>query len=333
MKRKYVTEYGLGYMNSYTNMITAPQLMKGGALKAEEQQSLKNSHIYIIAARPAPYFKPDSIKHENDQLSGTIAYRIDGEEHLAPFEGYKWQLEEDAVRLDCKYPFREIRSLNPDGKEVTYMPASHLSNMYFKHGENVKHDLNQYEVLYVGQAIGQGDRSAIDRLKSHSTLQKILAMTGNEYPDKEIMLFMYAFENDQVFTSMDGRAAGADNSDANEDRLMNAIKNPPNKKQKIGMIEAALIRYFQPHYNEIFKIQFPSVKHKTLQSCRDLDIGSLIVEIDSTDLNYYLYSNIAPSRDHHTIKVDLFAADNRSSFFQFTGLKPMPDIISGKSKI
>jgi hypothetical protein len=43
-----------------------------------------------------------------------------------------------------------------------------------------------HEVLYVGQAFGSdGDRSAWDRLKSHSTLQRIYSETR---PDKEIWL-------------------------------------------------------------------------------------------------------------------------------------------------
>jgi hypothetical protein len=166
-------------------------------------------------------------------------------------------------------------------------------------------------------------------LKSHSTLQKILSMTGQEHPDKEIMIFMYQFDNDQIITSIDGRATESNSSDENEERLMNAINNPPDKKQKIGMIEAGLIRYFQPNYNEIFKIKFPSTKHKVLKSCYDLDVTSLIVELDSTDLNYFFYSPFVKISDHHTAKIDLVSSQKRHSFFHATGTVEMPDIIKG----
>lgn len=329
MKRKYVAEFGIGYMNSYTSMITAHQLLQGGALKEKDKKELELCHIYIIAARPAPYFDCESIRHENNKLSGRLCYKINGIEHKIDFSDYNWSLEDDAVTLDCKYPFREICSLNSQGHEVTYLPATYLANAYLTNKKNGVSDLNCYEVLYVGQALGnQGNRSALDRLRSHSTLQKILAMTNHDYPDKEIMIFMYQFENAQIFTSIDGRAKDADNTEENEERFMRAIKNPPDKKQKIGIIEAGLIRYFQPHYNEIFKIKFPSTKHKVLKSCYDLDITGLVIELDLSDLNYCLYSNAAASKMHHIAQIDLVSSISRMSFFYSTGLVKNPEIIN-----
>jgi hypothetical protein len=327
MQRKYVTEFALGYINSYTAWTTAHHLMLGGEMKPEDQDNLSQCHIYVIAARPAPYFKSGTIKHSKGMLSGTVCYRIEGVEHEIPFEGHPWDLQDDAVKVDCKYPFREVVSYNAKGEEVTFVDASHLATVFLRQHYEGAEPLGSYEVLYVGQAFGQGNRSAPERLRSHSTLQKILARTGHDYPDKEIVIFMYQFDNDQVFTSMDGRAVNADTSDKNEDRLVNAIRNPPSKQQKIGMIEASLIRYFQPFYNEIFKIKFPSTKHKVLKSCYDLDVTSLVVELDCTDLNYSIYSSVVRPKSHHIAKIDLVASQKRLSFFNATGFNEMPDVI------
>jgi hypothetical protein len=327
MKRKFITEYALGYLNSYSSIVTAHQLLLGGRVDPEDQENLQKCHIYIIAARPIPYFNPDTLKLNNNKLSGEIRYKIDGKENAIPFEGYPWILDNKDSTIECKYPFKEIISINPDGQEGTYVPASALTLMYLREARKEVSDLNRYEVLYVGQSIGQGNRSALERLKSHSTLQKILALTNYDYPDREIMIFMYQFDNDQIFTSMDGRAKDANDSDENEERLMNAIHHPPTKQQKIGLIEAGLIRYFQPRYNEIFKIRFPSTKHKTLKSCRDLDVSSLVIEINCEDLNYFLYSPTVSPSIHHIAKIDLVASEKRLSFFNATGFSEMPDII------
>ncbi len=328
MKRKYITEFAIGYMNSYTSMVTAHQLLKGGTLKDDDRENLSKCHIYIIAARPSPYFDPDSIVHKDNKLSGVICYKIDGEEKRVEFDEYPWELEDDAVSLECKYPFKEINSINPEGKEVTYLPASFLATAHSNCYPNNPSDLNKYEVLYVGQALGdQGNRSALDRLRSHSTLQKILAMTNYDYPDKEIMIFMYQFDHAQMLTSMDGMAKDADKSDRNESRLMHAMQNPPEKKQKIGMIEAGLIRYFKPHYNEIFKIKFPSVKHKVLKSCYSLDISGLAIELNSSDLNYFFYSESTPLKSHHIAQIDLVSSQNRMSFFSATAFPNNPEVI------
>ncbi len=150
-------------------------------------------------------------------------------------------------------------ALNAANEKVRYLSANTLALM--ADYQNEAGIFNQFETLYVGQAFGDGNRSAQTRLRSHSTLQKILARTAYEYPDREIVIFMLEFDHDQIVSGMDG-APGAIDTDENEERLFNAIDNPPSKKQKISMIEAALIRYFQPKYNEIFKIKFPSPKLK-----------------------------------------------------------------------
>lgn len=329
MKRKFVTEYSIGYLNSYTAMLTAQQLLSGDKMTPEQINQIAECHIYLITARPAPYFKENSIKHDDNKLSGCLCYKVDGVEKEVKFEGFPWVLDDNAVSVTCKYPYKQVISYDADGKECTYVPADYLANMYLTEGADGLTELNNYEVLYVGQAIGnQGNRNAMDRLRSHSTLQKILAQTGYDYPDKEIMIFMYEFKHENIFSSMDGRATDVDESDKNESRLFNTIQNPPNKKQKIGLVEAGLIRYFQPHYNEIFKIKFPSTKHKVLQSCFKLDISGFVVELNSENLNYFLYSKTVKTNNHHIAKIDLFSSIDRSSFFSPTGFKVNPDVIS-----
>lgn len=327
MERKFVTEYCYSYMNSLTIMITAHQLMKGGIIKHEDEINLSKCHIYLITARPIPYFKEGSITHKNNTLSGILCYKIDGNEYEISFDDYPWKLGEDVVKIEHKYPFREVLSYKKNDEIDTYVPASHLANIYIpRSSEEIK--LKQYEVLYIGQSLGQGNRSAVDRLTRHETLQKILALTHYDYPDKEIMLFMLEFDNDQVLTTIDGRAKNADNSNKNETRLINAIKNPPNKKQKIGMIEAGLIRYFQPHYNDKFKIKFPSTKHKVLQSCFNLDVTGLTLGIDTSDLDCQLFSPTITPSHHHIVNINIANNQNRLSFFNFTGLGEFPGVIS-----
>ncbi|MCL6365255.1 hypothetical protein EXT60_13510 [Pectobacterium carotovorum subsp. carotovorum] len=327
MKRKFATEYIINYLNSYTGMLTAQQLLSGDKISPEQNTAISECHIYTITARPAPYFKEQSIKHEDGKLSGCVCYKIDGIEKTVEFNDFPWKLDKDAVSISCKYPYKEVISYDADGKECTYVPASHLVNMFLINEVN-KTDLNNYEVLYVGQALGNlGDKNAIDRLKKHATLQKILSQTHYDYPDKEIVIFMYEFKHDSMISSMDGRASDADQSDKNEERLFNAIENPPSKKQKIGLIEAGLIRYFQPHYNEVYKIKFPSTKHKVLTSCYNLDISGFSVELSLEDLNSFLYSNAVSSSDHHIAQIDLFSSINRSSFFSPTEFKMNPEVI------
>lgn len=318
----------MGYLNSYTAMVAPHELFSGNKLSSKQISELSKCHIYAITAKPTLYFKENSIKYDDSGLSGVLCHKVDGIEKQIEFEYFPWKLDKEAVSVRCQYPYKEVKSYDAEGNECTYMPAS-LVGMRLSTLISEKTDLNDYEILYIGQAIGnQGNRNAIDRLSNHSTLQKILARTSYEYPDKEIMIFMYEFEHDRVFSCMDGGAACADSSSKNSERLLNTMYNPPNKRQKIGLIEAALIRYFQPPYNEIYKTKFPSIKHKVLKSCYDLDISGLVVELDCENLNYFLYSKSVNSHYHHLIKIDLFKSIDRASFFSKTGFTALPGVIS-----
>jgi hypothetical protein len=209
------------------------------------------------------------------------------------------------------------------------LPAEYISSKINSYSDVGVFD--KFNVLYVGQAFGDGNRAALDRLKSHSTLQKILARTPYDLPDEEIVIFAFEYSQDQVFTTMDGRAEGAISDDSNEERLFNAIDNPPSKKQKISMIEAGLIRYFQPKYNKVFVNKFPSIKAKTLKSCLDLDVTGLVVELNTDELGFYLYSDVVSPKMHHFANYELVASKDRASFFNVTGMVDFPGVIGARN--
>lgn len=53
MQRKNITKCALVYMNSWTSMITAYQIMSDWPV-TNDQDKLDKCHIYIIAKRPNP---------------------------------------------------------------------------------------------------------------------------------------------------------------------------------------------------------------------------------------------------------------------------------------
>lgn len=317
MRRHFTNEYAFGYLNSFSAMVTAQQLSSDAKMSPIQEQQLSNCHIYFICSRPAFYFIPGTVKHENNTLSGEIGYKIEGAERNFDFV-YEWTLEGDAINVKCEYPFKEVYSINKQGEIVTYVSASMIATVYSGH-YGCYSDQASYEVLYIGQAVGKnGSRNAVERLKNHSTLQKILAQTFYNNPDQEIMLFMYAFEHESVYSSLDGRAGLKDDLDGNDERFKHAIQNRPSKNQSINMIEAALIRYFQPIYNEKFKLSKISPKLKALERCYKLDMSGLIVELNTENLSYSLYSKAIKKKFHHIVKIDLVSHQQRSSFFRPT---------------
>lgn len=172
-------------------------------------------------------------------------------------------------------------------------------------------------MLYVGQAYADGKRSAIDRLKSHSTLQKILAETQHASPDDEILLLAFEYSPYQVIASMNAADKNSISDETDTQRHISILDNPLTEHQQICLAEAGLIRYFQPKYNEIYKDSFPASDQKILNHCYDLDFSALVVEIDTDELGLMLHSPTVPESGHHIGKFDLVNPTVRRSFFTF----------------
>jgi hypothetical protein len=174
------------------------------------------------------------------------------------------------------------------------------------------------EVLYVGQSFASGNRSAFERLQCHSTLQKILAEAAYESPDSEIIVATFKYEPYKVLALFDGRAKDAISDERDDRRFFSILARPLKQSQQISLAEAALIRYFKPRYNKVYKSNFPSTKQKVLASCYELDFSALTVEINTDDLRFRLFSERVEPSMHHISKIELFSHSDRAGFFFFT---------------
>ncbi|WP_160171765.1 hypothetical protein [Endozoicomonas elysicola] len=291
-------------------MMPSDQIQSEGTMDEEAENVSKTCHIYLICRRPSTYFIKDTMKHDGETLEVDVGYKIDGKEEKFSYKG-EFPLLDGAVTLAVSdYPHREITTYDQEGKKVRGLPASVISV-----NQGWESPLKQLEVLYIGQAFGNGTRSAHERLKSHSTLQKILADSYHKYPDSEISVLMVKFEPYQLLITMDGSSNVKNDNNVENNRFRSILENSLSEKQQIGIVEAALIRYFQPFYNDKFKIKFPSPKVKVLKKCYELDFSGLVVEINTQELMFLLYSKERGLRDHHICNVDISDEKSRAGFF------------------
>jgi len=329
--RKFISEHAVNICSARWIMTSASQLMSDGEMTPEHKQISDCCHIYVITKLPRIGFSPNTTKYEKGRISGHLQYRIGGELQEVPFDtGFPLLDGATTVSLSS-YPHREIQTFNDDGQLIRYLPANAVA---FGPQVRMKHDeLNNLEVLYVGQAFGDGDRSAFKRLRSHSTLQKILADIQAECPDDEVFVLMFEYDQYRIISMMIGMVDAQKSYEEDSERFYSIIDNPLSDHQQICLVEAALIRYFGPKYNSIYKDSFPSRSHKILAECYSLDFSALVVEIDTEELYLSLFSEHAEPSQHHICQVDLIAAEDRQGFFYFsdgTGRDfEMPDVIKG----
>jgi hypothetical protein len=173
------------------------------------------------------------------------------------------------------------------------------------------------KVEYVGQAFGrEGERDAIDRLRNHESLQRIYADTFRMDPHLDVWLVLASIRDLFALTSLSPAAGPATDDAANAGKFHEVHTNPPNREQHVNFTEASLIKYFEPFYNTNFKTSFPSESHSSYSRCYDLDIGGLVVEVESSHIRTRFWSDRAAPRFTHIGTFDLHDPVKRRSMFE-----------------
>jgi hypothetical protein len=308
--RKYFSEVTLG-LNTRNAMIIPPdQLMSGKELPVGTADVLADCHIYLICRRPGLSFAPDDFRYGLPVSEGAFVRKVAGKEERHPFRFALRNNAGGAVEVG-PYPHREIIGYDKDGKEDAFWPTL----ISFK-SDVEDRTINDLEVLYVGQAFGDGNRTAFQRLQNHKTLQKILADIHAHQPDDEVLLLLFEYEAAKAFVHMDGRRNDAEIAgDEDTAHLRNVLDNPLSTKEEISIAEAGLIWYFKPKYNEKLKNSYPHDELKLLESLYDLDFNGLVVEINTEEFPLRIWSEDRAPGHHHIAQFDLHDPELRRTFF------------------
>ena len=176
----------------------------------------------------------------------------------------------------------------------------------------------KFEVLYVGQAFGEsGERLAMDRLKEHSTLQRIYFEYMRLHPNKEVWILLNSFKKQKIMSMAQSQCSKAD-----DDKHMQAIfeKEIP-EDQLINIIEGTLIRYFQPEYNVQLKESFPCPRHSSYNECYKLDYNSVSVactfDQSGGDFGFIIGTNASGYKRDHLISYTFHNETERKAMFDF----------------
>ncbi len=306
-KRKYISEFGIN-MYCDNNVILQQESLSEVANYFDGK--LPDFHIYMICKRPRFIIKPNNVNIQDDFINIELLIQI-----KETFKQINLQVQNDfqgkkAKHFIANFPYNISTFLDSENNQLLSVKNSILATLVSS--ENIAEA--NLEILYVGQAFGvNGERTAIDRLSSHSTLQKIYSEALNLYPDSEIWLMLCSF-SPAMITAFDGRTQDYQMSDEEDDKhINNILSNPISMQQKINFTEAALIKYFKPQFNDKFKNQFPSSKHKSYSECYEIDLNSIFVEVGSDNLNCMIYSNSVLPKWTHYIKYALHSKEDRKS--------------------
>ncbi|KZY74025.1 hypothetical protein A3737_25920, partial [Oleiphilus sp. HI0065] len=196
----------------------------------------------------------------------------------------------------------------PDGKRFAPSEAQLIDTMVEQYGRM------EFDVRYIGQAFGKnGERSSLDRLKKHETLQRIALNRAPEGYQIELLLIAVQPSN-QIMTSIVPNAIVQDKTgeriQAGLDKLFGT-----DERERVAIYEAAMIKYFQPEFNKDYKDSFPSDRLKILQDCYVKDMSSVSAEFCFDQIPYQLCSDAVKPSTYHIAFYNLHSEEERKAFF------------------
>jgi hypothetical protein len=308
-QRKYLSEFGLNMCTRAFVLLQQAELNKIDNIGFEP-------HIYIIGKRPRITIDLKSVLISKDRINGRFVKQVKND--LIPIEFDTQNLLGTAdVDIHSEYPFTEYHFIDrnniciAEGKCA--LQLAKLGTQYWEHLD--------LEVLYVGQSYGkEGERTAIDRIKNHSTLQGIYAEAIKNSPDQEIWIILCGFDT-YLMSCIDGRSENyATTMEEDDKHISTVIRTNVTEQQKINFTEAAIIKYFKPEYNQIYKDSFPNPAHSTYSECYDIDLNMVSVELQTEVLALRLWSPYVSPSWIHFCKFPLHSIEDRKYMFDFSDL-------------
>ncbi|UZJ64682.1 hypothetical protein OKW96_20465 [Sphingobacterium sp. KU25419] len=178
-------------------------------------------HIYFVLKKPKVTIDPSTFRCEGKLAKFDFIIH-----HQSGFQVLNMALEfpdsETPLKLITEYPFNLFMIQEESGKtHLVARPSSIMDHDIVLNNINI--DKLDYEILYIGQAYGKdGKRTALDRLSSHETLQKIYMHSLSQNPDCDIWIMLTRFAQVSALFSLG-------------DDLVN--KNLNNEKRDLDLVD------------------------------------------------------------------------------------------------
>ena len=273
-------------------------------------ENLLNSHalsqcnIYLIVQRNRIFINPEGFSLNHRTVHGQFLTHTANRIRKVPFE---FIIPSDIVPLDIA--IKEVAvALNGTTLLIKTENKDHIINVN-KLISYSKSDLYYTEtdlrVVYIGQGIGRiYPRTSVNRLRSHTSLQRILSDIVTFTPEMDVFILLYRFEHSRTILSNGGNLnLEPESSWEMESIHFNNLQNVKlTRNQIVSLAEAALINYFQPQYNILLKSRNFASKNKikVISDLFNSGMVGLIVEICSSSIKSRIGTTHAPPKDPTT---------------------------------
>lgn len=282
------------------------------------REELKRYNIYLIGRRQRISINQESLElvEGGAKIIGAFDVTKQCSTIAVPFEFHNPTNLPITSLEKTEYPHLHIRFIA--GRKLPIEIRIH-DVIRFCHTDLGDH--SNIKIEYVGQSFGdEGSSDALQRLigktgkQGHGSFQKVLADLADRYPDNEAHVLLYSYEEYKNHIFMGGTTPAVHDFDYDENRVDRLMKAEYTRENRIDLVEAALIRHFQPIYNEIYKKTFPAESHAMLQSLFEADVTGLAVSLSTMEHRIKVHSDAVLPSSAHCPQYSIVDDASRASF-------------------
>ena len=302
--RKFIAEGAL-HLHSSNPLVFSPGELRHAIQSEGVRDHVRGCNLYLITSRTRIFVKDARL--DIGGLRGDLVVWRDSNWASVPFEFPIEVGDRSNAEMEVwTAPHGTHVVLQPIGQPGGGIPI-HAHTLVAHSKVALTDEECDLQLLYVGQGIGRKKtRTALERLRSHETLQAILADHHTFHPEREILILLYRFENHSNLISTGGDLSLEPQAAVAEERahLGRICGASLSREERISLAEAALINHFKPYYNVTYKTtDFSKAKRvKTLRSVLREDLTGLIVEINTHSVRGRLGTEHRPHGDSSVIQ-------------------------------
>ncbi len=289
------------------------------SIDGELREKLRHYNIYVVARRPRISINPKSVTLNTSAqtIDGVFSVNLGFEIKEIPFS-YPNLFSAPITALgEMDYPYDHLRFV-----VANQVPIQIRIHDVIRFSETPLQPYSDLLVEYVGQSFGDdGDSDAVARLigktgkQGHGSLQKVLADINASNPESEVYLLLYSYTFYKKLMIAGGCLVPEISLDDAPDRFDALLDARVSREDRINLIEAALIKHFQPKYNDTYKKTFPQKTHEILNVLFDLDITGLSTSLSTEEHNIRIYSKAVEPSNQHCARYPIVQESQRASFF------------------
>ncbi|MFJ3270338.1 hypothetical protein [Streptomyces sp. NPDC086776] len=303
------------------SVMLEPRALRDQSIPKELLEYANECHLYLIGHRPMTVVDPNSLSVDDNLMTARFISYEQSEDAIVECTWTQPGIS-GAVRVESDWPHNVLRIMDASDSQIARGNASFFLAYAMASAESdvqrlpVDAQFLDLMVDYIGKAYGtEGNRGAIARLQSHSTLQRILS----ELPrDMESWIILLNSDSQTLFTSIVPSGQKGDSADQEDDlHLQRALAGPLEEEMIVDFLEGCLIKYFQPPYNVQLKKTFPQASAKPLAELYTRDLNAVGFELDTRHLSVRLRSATVASSFAHNAMYSLHSPTDRKNMFDF----------------